>query len=507
VRARVAARLDERGAYPRWVLWVALTGMFATTFPITVLTLAIPAMARDFDVPETTLAWVIILPTILSALALPVLGKLGDLYGHRRVFIVGFLVATVATGLTATAWSAVTLIAWRTATQVVGAATQPSSLALINASYPPEQRSKAMGWWAMVAAGAPVIGLVIGGPLIDAMGWQVLFLLQAALMVVPVAASWVILRETPRRSARFDLAGAATLAVGVGALMVALSRGPEWGITSIPVLAALVVAPLALASFVRAERRATSPLLPLDFFGRKDFSAPVLVSFFSSGAYMGGYFLATLMVLRQFGYSESGAVAILAIRPLLFALSSPPGGWLAFRIGNRNSAVLGCLVLAGGLGGLSLGAGIESLVVVVAVGFVLQGIGYGLLRPPVSTALANAVDNEDLGIAGASERLMGQIGFAFGVTLLTTVYADTPTPERFSLGFAVGAALALLAALCASMMRPGRVADQQIGSGTDTLVLGSGEEGAEEEAADGVRLDRAGTPGRGVLARWHDRAG
>src|SRR5690606_6973612 len=122
---RVAARLDASGRYSRAVLLVALTGLFATTFPVTVLTLAIPTIARDFDTSQASLAWLVTLPVLASALALPVLGKLGDLHGHRKVFLAGFAVATVATALTATATTPGLLIAWRTFAQVAGSSTLP----------------------------------------------------------------------------------------------------------------------------------------------------------------------------------------------------------------------------------------------------------------------------------------------------------------------------------------------------------------------------------------------
>ena len=122
---RVAARIDAAGAYPRSVLVVAITGLFATTFPVTVLTLAIPTIAEDFDTSQASLAWLITLPVLASALALPVLGKLGDLYGHRRVFVAGFALATLFTALTATATNPALLIAWRTISQVAGGSTMP----------------------------------------------------------------------------------------------------------------------------------------------------------------------------------------------------------------------------------------------------------------------------------------------------------------------------------------------------------------------------------------------
>jgi MFS family permease len=207
-----------------------------------------------------------------------------------------------------------------------------------------------------------------------------------------------------------------------------------------------------LVAFVATERRVAAPLLPLDFLGRRDFPASIGASFFSSAAYMGAFFLASLLLLQRFGYSLIGAVPILTVRPILFALASPVGGRLAARYGNRFTATLGCLALVCGLVGLAVGSASQSLVVVVGVGFLLQGIGYGFLRPPISTALANSVEQEDLGIAAASERLSGQIGVALGITILAALYDGNP--DRFSIGFAVGAAFAVIAlVICLALGR------------------------------------------------------
>lgn len=464
VHARVVARLDAGGNYRRWVLLTALAGMFATTFPITVLTVAIPTMAVDFGVSETTLAWVITLPILLSALALPVLGKLGDLYGHRRVFLIGFTLAAVATALSASAWSAALLIFWRTLTAVTGAATQPSSLALINREYPPEERAKAMGWWAMVAAGAPVIGLIVGGPLIEAVGWRALFLVQAIIMVIPVVAAALVLRETPKRVAPFDVAGSTALVLGVGGLMLALSQGTEWGIAHPVVIVSIVIGAAGLWLFAWVESRVEAPLLPLEFLGRRDFTASITVSFFTSASYMGGYFVATLMIINQFGWDVGAAAAILVIRPLVFSVSSPLGGHVAGRIGNRLTAVAGDAVLAVGLATLAVGAAVE-VVWIVAVGFVFQGLGHGLVRPPASAALANSVDEANLGIAAASERLLGQLGTAFGITLLTVVYASGSDAASAATAFTVGVALALCGVAAATAMSRRRPAEARAVSG------------------------------------------
>src|SRR6056297_2195686 len=224
-RGAIQDRLDANDNYKRWVLLTALAGMFATTFPVTLLAVSLSTIADDFDTSETLVAWVISAPLLGSAVALPILGKLGDLFGHRRVFLTGFTASTAITALTVLAWDPFSLIALRGLAVVIGAATMPSSMALINSVHAPQQRAKAMGWWSLVAAGSPAIGLVIGGPLIDAIGWRPLFGVQAVLSVIPVVVAWLVLRETtPRRDVGFDVPGAGALALGAGGIMLALNQ-------------------------------------------------------------------------------------------------------------------------------------------------------------------------------------------------------------------------------------------------------------------------------------------
>ena len=471
LRAGVTRALDREGRYPSAMLLVALSGLFATTFPVTILTLALPTMAEDFGTDEATLAWVVTMPMIVSALALPVLGKLGDLHGHRRVFIAGCALAAIFAALSATATSAPQLIGWRTLAQVAGTSTMPSSLALINSVNHGPRRAKALGWWSMIAAGAPVVGLTVGAPAIEAFGWPTLFLVQAGLTVVPLVASWLVLRETPTTSTRFDLAGAALLAVGVGPLLLAASEARRWGIVSAPTVACVVLACSGLLAFRAAERRSSAPLIPPSLLRARETTSVLAVTLFTGAAYMGGFFLASLLVVEQFGYSLTSAVPILSIRPVLFAVMSPVGGWVTGRAGSRWSAFAGCAALGGGLAGLAIGSATDSLLTVVLAGFVLQGTGYGLLRPAVGTALADAVDERDLGVAGATERLVGQLGVVFGITILAALYASQT--DRFPIAFAVGAAFAVLGAAATVRMaaRP-RTPTEERAQPLDALTAG-----------------------------------
>jgi EmrB/QacA subfamily drug resistance transporter len=428
--------------------------MFASTVPITILTVSLGSIAREFGTSETTIAWVISGPMLLSAVALPLLGKLGDLYGHRRVFLAGFAGATVVALMTAWAWSPLSLIGLRTLAAVLGGATQPTAMALIFSVYPQEKRVQAMGWWAMTGAAAPALGLVAGGPLVDLFGWRIVFVFQAGLSAVSLCLAWLVLRETPRQRVRFDLPGAVTLAIGVAGFMFALGRVRDLGLASPWIAAALAVGVAATYAFTRVERNTPDPLLPLSFFTQRNFTAAILSNAFMASAYMGAFVIAPLVLLEEFGFSISTAAAIMLLRTLTLTVSSPAGGFLGQRIGERGAAVLGAGIMTVSLALIAWAVANQELWG-VAVGLVLQGMGHGLALPSLTSAIASSVPEKDLGIASAANRLTGQTGAAFGITALTLVYGGLNAPDAFARAFAVGAALSLLSLAAALAMQSG----------------------------------------------------
>ncbi len=453
LRERLVAQLEARGTHPTWVLFAALTGVFATTFPITILTISLSSIADEFHVRETTIAWVISAPVLLSAVALPLLGKFGDLHGHRRVFLTGFAAATIAALAIACAWDAASLIGLRTAAAVVGAATQPTSMALILSVYEPKDRVRAMGWWAMMGAAAPAAGLVAGGPLVDLFGWRIVFVLQAGFSLLALALASLVLKETPRQQVRFDVAGAAALAAGVAGLMFALGRSRDVGLASVMIWAAIATGVAGLAAFVRVERRVTSPLLPLEYFRRRNFTAAMLSGAFMGASYMGAFVIAPIVLLQVFHYSITATAGIMLTRTLTLTLSSPLGGRLGGRIGERVTASLGSAVIAVSLLVVAFGVARVSLAVLCA-GLVLQGLGYGIGIPPVTSAVASSVPNKDLGLAAAASRLTSQVGVAFGITTLTMVYGGINTGTALAHAFLVGSLLAVGAFISSICMGP-----------------------------------------------------
>lgn len=439
--------LDGSGLPSRsaWLItWVVLGGAFCVSFTITILSVSRPAIAKSLGADTSDLVWLISGPVMAGALVAASAGKLGDLRGHRRVYLLAMAGATLFAALSAVASSAGMLIAFRVLGALVGAATAPSSMAIINLLFAPQQRSRPLGFWSLVVAGGPVVGLVAGGPLVDAFGWRMIFILQTPLLALAALAAWWLLPETVRRpDARFDIAGQVALAVALFGVLFAIDRGRVWGWGSAGVLALLVAAVVALAMFVVIERRVAEPLVPLRYFSRRDFSLPVALQFFTNFGYMGGFILAPKLLDEVRGLSAGQISLLLIPRPLVFAICGPLAGALIPRWGTRVYALVGTLCMTVSLGAMAAVAPNPATGVVVAA-IALSGIGMGSFQPAVATSVANSVEHEDLGVAGATQQLVGQVGASVGMNLLDSFQVarlGSGLPESFAQAYLLGVAV------------------------------------------------------------------
>src|SRR6266511_2337714 len=414
LRHRIGRKVRDSDRYRWWVLWTALAGLFATGFTITILAVSLGDVARDLGASETALTWTVTGPFLALALSMPLFGKIGDVSGHRRVYLIGLAGFTVATFLTALAWNGSSLIAIRTLGAIPGAATGPASMALIMRAFPEEDRVKAMGWWSLVGAGAPVLGLVAGGPLV-----------------------------------------AATVAALLG-----LSVGSQIGWTQPLVVGLFAAAPVALALFVVVERRAEHPLVPLRFFTERNFTASLIAQFTSNFGYMGGFIVTPLLMERIFGFTVAVTSLAMICRPLSFSVSSPVAGYVAVRVGERRASVVGCALVVVSMGCFALGASTETLALVFAA-LVLSGLGLGTSQPSLISSAANAVETENLGVANAAQVMVTQIGVVSGIQVVSTIQGGASSSGSFTLAYLAGGIVAVVgivgAAFVQSADRPARL--------------------------------------------------
>lgn len=444
---------------PWWILTAVLLGLFAVGSTVTILAISVPTIADDLGSDDSTVSWVTTGPILAFAVFGPVAGKLADLRGLRRVYLLSLGGAAVCAALTAVAPSAAALIAFRVLGAGVGAATGPASLAIINRLFPRSQRSQALGYWSMVAAGGPVIGALIGAPVVETFGWRWIFVAQAPLMALCCFVGYVLLPTLPiaDRRARLDGWGALTLGLGCVALLLAVNRGPVWGWSSPLVLGSGALALVFLRLFFWVERRVSHPLLPLRYLRRRAFSVPIASQFCTNFAYMGAFAVTPLLLQNEFGRTATASTWLSVPRPLVYALTGPIAGYLAARVGERSAGAFGAAAIAASMVALAaVDGGDADWVIVLAVS--LSGLGMGASSPAMAVSIANAVDDADLGIAGATQQMVNQVGVAVGIQVMLAVQTGRESAvgavNAYGDAYLVGGAMAVVGVLLALLLPP-----------------------------------------------------
>ncbi|MFN0030458.1 MAG: MFS transporter [Acidimicrobiales bacterium] len=417
---------------------------------MTIVTVSLTIIAEDLGTSRTTLGWIVTGLMLSMAVFTPLGGKLGDIRGHRRVFLVGLAGSIVTTVLCALAWNALSLIAFRVAFGMFGALVQPNGMALMMAAYGRERRATAMGWFQFATTGAPTIGLVVGGPLISQIGWRGIFWIFAGVSTVAFGLAYKVLRESPLgERIPLDVAGSLSLAATILFALLAVSRAVRGGVTDPLAGALLALAVGSLLTFIRVERRAAYPLLQLHYFRRPTFTAPMMANSFNQFAYMGGFVVTPILLGDNaiYGYGLAGVAWLLAARPGAFAVSSPFGGMIATRLGEVKPMVAGSLMMVASMLSFTLGAQTEALVFVIA-GLVLSGTSAGVGAPAFTTMVAGSVDQKDIGVATGMAQTMLFVGIVSGIQVMLVVLGEQPDKGRYALTFLFGAGVAVVGLTC-----------------------------------------------------------
>ncbi|MDP6213899.1 MAG: MFS transporter [Acidimicrobiales bacterium] len=444
--------LRQRPDYPRLVLIVALFGAAAGSYPVTVLSASLPTIAESLGTSDNTITWVIAAPLLAFALATPIAGKMGDLHGHRRIYLSGFMTGCVLSYATALAWDVTSLIVLRTLAQTAIAVSGPSAMAMILSIYPKRDRPRALGIWAAVVALSPAIGVVSGGPLIEWVGWRALFVVQGTTVVIALVAAIQIVPETRSRpDTRFDIPGSVLLGASTASLLIAINRGLNSGWDSPLVLICLAVSPIALIAFVGVERRVANPLIAPRLLRRRTFILPMAAQAVLQSGYMGAMVMAPFLLERRWGFRPTIIGLLMLPRPLAFAFSARIGGIHDPRHGARRVVMTGMFTFAAAMVLAGIGAQQRWLPVFI-LGAAVAGAGSGYIRPAVANSVTLAAGDDDLGIAGGSLNMLQQIGAAVGITVLTSLMGDSVSGTRFLMLHLLAAALAIVAAGLASRM-------------------------------------------------------
>jgi EmrB/QacA subfamily drug resistance transporter len=435
------------------VLLATVLGSGIAFLDATVVNVALPTIGEELDAGISSLQWVVNAYTLTLSGFLLLGGSLGDHYGRRRVFVIGVIWFAAASLLCGLAPSAEALIAARTLQGIGGALLTPGSLAIIEASFRAEDRAPAIGAWSGLGGVTAAIGPFLGGWLVQAVSWRLIFLINLPLAVLVV---WVAQRHVPESrdpsvGRGLDYTGAALAAVGLAGVVYALTDGPGFGWTSPRILLAGVVGVAALVAFVLWERRSRHPMLPLDIFASRQFTAANLVTFVVYGALGGSLFLLPIQLQRVVGFSPlASGVALIPIT-LVMLLLSARAGRLSARIGPRLPMTLGPLLMAAGFVLYTrIGPG-SSYLADVLPGMLVFAFGLTLTVAPLTATVLAAAPTEHAGMASAVNNTVARAAGLLAVAILPVAAGITGAgaldPDRFNNGFDM--AVLIAAGLCA----------------------------------------------------------
>ncbi|MGH9226035.1 MAG: DHA2 family efflux MFS transporter permease subunit [Acidimicrobiales bacterium] len=453
-----AGTIRSGSSASRWVITAAVLGSGIAFLDATVVNVALPAIGRDLGTGLSGLQWVLdgYLLTLSALLLLG--GSLGDLYGRRRMFVVGLVAFSAASVLCGVAPNVGFLVAARALQGVGGALLVPGSLSLLSASFRPEDRGPAVGAWSGLAGVVTALGPFAGGWLVDAVSWRWVFLINLPLAAVAAVITVRHVPESrdPAAGRRPDLVGAALVTVGLAGLVYALIEGSAHGSLTPELAAAGTVGLAAVVAFPFVEARVPHPLVPLSIFRSRQFVGANLTTLTVYAAFGGALFLVALELQGGLGYSalEAGS-ALLPITLLLVTLSTHMGK-VAQRTGPRLPMTAGPVLVGAGLflaGFIGPGDGYATGVLPAVL---ILGLGMAVTVAPLTSAVMASVDDHRVGVASGLNNAVARVGGLLAVAVLPALSGlggVAPTDAEFGAGVArslrISAVLAAAGGACA----------------------------------------------------------
>jgi EmrB/QacA subfamily drug resistance transporter len=426
----------------RIVLVVSILATFVAILDGSIVNVALPAIAGELGGGLTTQQWVVNSYLITLGALILIAGSLSDLFGRKKILMIGMIGFGITSLLCAVAPTALTLIIARGLQGVAGALLVPSALALIMSTFSGVAKSKAIGQWTAWTVIAPAVGPIIGGLLVDAGSWRWVF----ALNIVPILAGiWLMrsmhIKEERDESIKVDLRGALLCTVGLAGVVFALVEQAHFGWADPIIYIPLVVGLISLVVFFWYERRARAPMLPLALFRVGNFSVGNITTLAVYGGLSVGIFLLSIFVQQIGHYSATWAgIALIPPTIFMFALSSLFGS-LAGKHGSRFFMAVGPLVMA--VGFLTMLTVDESVNYWLQIfpGVMLFGLGLSITVAPLTTAILGSIDTRQSGIGSAINNAVARIAGLLGVAALGFVIGPNLTLESFHQGMIFTAAL------------------------------------------------------------------
>jgi EmrB/QacA subfamily drug resistance transporter len=416
----------------RWIaLLILCLGDLMIVLDVTIVGVALPSIREDLDFTETSLAWVVNAYLLTFGGFLLLGGRLGDLYGHRRLFLAGISLFTVASLACGLATTQALLVGARAVQGLGGAVVSAVALSLIVTLFTePAERAKAMGVFGFVAAGGGTIGVLLGGILTDVLSWHWIFLVNVPIGVAVVALSLKLLPagRVPATGARLDVAGAITVTASLMVAVYAIVNANDKGWTSTQTLGLLALAAVLLVVFLVIESRVRSPLMPLGLFRLRNVATSNVVGVLWAAAMFAWFFLSALYLQLVLGYTPlQVGFAFLPANLIMATFSLGLSAKLVMRFGIRAPLAVGLVLAAAGLALFARAPVDGNLVVDVLPSMILLGLGAGMAFNPVLLAAMSDVEPREAGLASGVVNTSFMMGGALGLAVLASLAASRTT--------------------------------------------------------------------------------
>jgi len=415
-----------------WTLAAMCFALFMVMLDNTVVNVALPSIQRDLHTSVAGLEWTVNAYMLAFGVLLVTGGRLGDIFGRRRVFLMGVVLFAASSAFIGFSQTPAWLIGGR-AIQGVGAALMmPATLSIITSAFPPHERGTAIGTWAGVSALALAIGPVLGGVLVEHVSWQSIFFINLPVAAGAIAVTLFATHESRDETVlpKVDVAGIGAITVGLTALTLALVEATAWGWGSPRIIGLFALAAIGVAAFTQIERRVRVPMVDFSFFGSRTFLGANVVAFIVSFAMLGMFFFLTLYMQNVLHYSPLEAGLRFLPTTLMVIVVAPLAGRQTDRIGPRPLMTAGLTLVAASLLWQSFLTA-DTTFGFLLPGFVAMGIGIALVMSPMSTAAMNAVDQSKAGVASGILSMNRMIGGVLGVAVLGTFIGHTTSQADF----------------------------------------------------------------------------
>jgi len=416
-------KTTERKNLRWWILGTVIIGTFLGSLDQTIVNLALPKIITQFKLTVSSAGWIATAYILANAVFVPVWGKLGDTIGRKKVYMIGFTVFIIGSVLAGFAWNLESMIIFRIIQAIGSSADYPTAMAIIAATFKEgKERSQALGIWSSAFAAASVLGPLIGGPLIDNIGWRSVFFINLPIGIIGILMAWHFINESRSeiKPKGFDWWGSITLGVALSALILVLEKGFGWGWFSLNSLICYVAIIFFTTIFIKIEKRVAEPIVDLDFFKIPAFVNVISNNFIVFMGMMGSIFLIPIFTQTFLGYNATESGFLFMPMAFCMVLSAAIGGSLSGKIKAKYVIFWSTVVAALGLSLFSLlDPKSGPLAVIIPLCIMALGMGFGMAQR--TGVIASVVKSSEMGIASSVLALARSIAGAFGIAVFSTI--------------------------------------------------------------------------------------